>query len=252
MSRNFRLALLLVVITSRVAFATQPLITDDTETQGTGRFQLELEFENARDELGGISNMRDSLHVALTYGLLDAVDLAVSVPYQYLVSTSFLSKSRVDGFSDTVLEVKWRFAQMGGLSFAIKPGISLPSGDESRGLGEGAVGCHFFFIATEAYEPWKFHLNFGYIRNENAVDQRSDIWHLSLASEFQMFTWLKAVANIGAERSPQKGSDNPIGFVLGGLVFPVIDRMDLDIGIKGGLTKPASNYSLLAGVTIRF
>jgi hypothetical protein len=34
--------------------------------------------------------------------------------------------------------VKWRFYEKDGLSFAIKPGIILPTGEEDKGLGDGS------------------------------------------------------------------------------------------------------------------
>ncbi|HUN55298.1 MAG TPA: transporter [Smithella sp.] len=65
---------------------------------------------------------------------------------------------------------------------AFKPGISFPTGDDKRGLGAGALGGHLYLIASQELGPWAFHGNLGYIRNENTIDERKDIWHASFAA----------------------------------------------------------------------
>jgi hypothetical protein len=97
-----------------------------------------------------------------------------------------------------------------------------------------------------------FHLNLGYLRNENGLDEKRDLWHASLAAELEILQGLKVVGNIGVERNPQRESATDPAFVLGGLVYSVSDRIDLDIGAKGGLTRPEADYSLMGGCTIRF
>ena len=78
-----------------------------------------------------------------------------------------------------------------------------------------------FFIATQKLDPWTFHFNAGYGRNETTVDEKTDIRHVSLATELEVCKWLKLVANVGAERNTDKGDDTPAAFVLGGAVIPV-------------------------------
>jgi hypothetical protein len=64
--------------------------------------------------------------------------------------------------------------------------------------------------------------------------------------------WVKAAANLGVERNTDKSSGVPPAFILGGFIFPVNANLDLDIGVKGGLTRSENDYSLLAGMTMRF
>jgi len=135
---------------------------------------------------------------------------------------------------------------------ALKPGITIPTGDEDVGLGTGRVGASAFFIATQEWEPWAFHFNLGYIRNENKVDERVDLYHVSLAAEWEAAKWVKVVADIGAEANTDRTSDTPAAYILGGLVFPVTEWLDLDVGVKGGLTRPEADYSLLAGMVFHF
>lgn len=189
----------------------------------------------------------------LSYGISDNADIVLGIPYQWKRAWKDSTlDSDVDGISDISLESKWRFYEKDGLSLALKPGITLPTGDEDKGLGTGRATYSMFFISTKEIEPWAFHLNFGYTRNENKVDERKDIWHASLASEVKVLKDLKVVANIGMERNPDKASNTHPAFILGGLIYSVTENFDIDIGIKGGLNKLETDATFLAGIALRF
>jgi hypothetical protein len=46
-------------------------------------------------------------------------------------------KQAKGGISDVTLETKWLFFESDGLSFAVKPGLSFPSGDNENDMDEG-------------------------------------------------------------------------------------------------------------------
>jgi hypothetical protein len=138
----------------------------------------------------------------------------------------------------------------------VKPGVSLPTGDEDKGLGNGKTSYSAFFITTKEAGPWAFYFNVGYVHNEYKLQtdeeaNRKDIWHVSLASQVEVVKDLNLVANIGMERNPDVTSDVNPAFVLGGLVYAVGENMDLDFGIKGGLNKAETDYAVLVGITWR-
>jgi hypothetical protein len=245
-------AFLVVLVFSGISLASHPLITDDAGTQGKGKGQFEVNFEYIHESGDGVVENTNQIQTMLTFGVLDNVDFVVGFPYQFISTKVLGTTTTEDGLSDITLEVKWRFWEANGLGLALKPGISVPSGEAEKGLGAGEVGYSIFFIATQELDPWAFHLNLGYRRNENTVDERTDIWHVSLASELKVFSWMKAVVNIGAERNPDQQFETPPAFILGGLIFPVNEHFDLDVGVKGGLTASEDDYSILAGMTFRF
>jgi long-subunit fatty acid transport protein len=97
-----------------------------------------------------------------------------------------------------------------------------------------------------------FHLNLGYKRNENTVDEREDIWHASLAGEYKVMKNLKLVADIGAERNTDKSSDTNPAFILGGFIYTIRENVDIDFGVKAGLNKAEADITYLAGMALRF
>lgn len=251
-----------VLLWSGLAFAAHPLITDDTGTQGKGKFQLEVnsEFNYDKETEEGVTTKETGGEVAtaLSYGITDSIDVVLGTPYQWSkVKEDGDVTSKEDGISDMSLELKWRFYEKDGLSLALKPGITLPTGDEEKGLGTGRATYGLYFITTKEIEPWAFHLNLGYTRNEYKLqededDNRKDIWHASLAGEVEVVKNLKVVANIGVERNPDEASSTHPAFILGGLIYSLSENFDIDFGIKGGLNKPETDYSILAGIAWRF
>ncbi len=246
-----------VLFVASVAWGSHPLVTDDAETQGKGKFQVEVNGQYGFDKetLNGVTAEATGTEVMtiLSYGLTDTTDLILSLPYQWgRVKEGGLTVYDEKGISDTTLEVKWRFFEEDGLMLALKPGLLFPTGNEQKGLGAGKVGYQAFLIGTKMADPWEFHANVGYIGYENKVDQEKNIWHASLAAEYELFKNLELVANIGIERNRYKeGSGHP-AFLLGGVEYEVAENFSLGFGVKYGLTAAEIDWSLLAGMAFRF
>ena len=62
--------------------ALQPLITDDTGTQGEGGNQLEVSYGRDRIRAGGETARVHSVPVVYTYGLTETVDVYAGIAYQ--------------------------------------------------------------------------------------------------------------------------------------------------------------------------
>ncbi len=234
--------------------AAHPLITDDTGTAGKGKFEFELGGEYAHEDEEGVTENSTTIVPVLAYGIRDNMDIEICVPYQYIRTKEEGDTATEDGVSDVEIDLKWRFYERGSLSFALRPLISLPTGDEEKGLGTGRVGGSILFYATEEVKPWAFHLNLGYRRNENKLDEdeREDIWHASLASEVEVARDLKLLVDIGVETNSDKSSDTHPAFILGGVIYSLSEYLDVDFGLKGGLNKTEADYSILTGVTLKF
>lgn len=119
------------------AYAAHPLITDDAGTQGKGKFQLEFVGKYGQDKENGMTT--NSFEVptppVLSYGIADTVDLVLSTSYQDTETKQFGVTTAERGASDTSLQVKWRFHEKDVLRFAVKQGLSLPTGDDQAGDG---------------------------------------------------------------------------------------------------------------------
>ncbi len=235
-----------------VVSAFHPLITDDAGTQGKGKYLLEINGQYGHDKDHGTIQNTTPTATTLTYGVVNSLDVAVGVPYSLIRTKDDQGTTHHDGFGDVGLSAKWRFYEKEGLNLALKPVITFPTGDKDTGLGTGRPTYSLFFITTKELNPWAFHLNLGYIGNENKLAQRVPLWHASLASEVEVVKKLKAVANIGVQRNIDKTSHTDPAFLLGGLVYSITGSTDIDAGYKYGLTRTEVDHTVLAGITFRF
>ncbi|MDA8433788.1 MAG: transporter [Nitrospiraceae bacterium] len=243
---------ILIVPASNPVFAAIPLITDDTGTQGKGKFQLEVAGELGHDKEEPVTNRNSDLAAALTYGATETVDMVLAIPYSSWRSDDSGSVTRESGFSDLSVEAKWRFYEEKGLSLAVKPGLTIPTGDSDRDLGNGKMTWYLYLIASKEVNPWAFHLNLAYIRNNNTGDDRDDLWHASLATTVDVAKGLKIVGDLGVATNPEGSSDTPPAYVLGGVIYSVSENFDAGLGLKAGLTKPEADVAVRGGITYRF
>ncbi len=241
----------LLLISPFMAFAYHPLITDDTGTQGMGRFQYELNTEYGHDKEEGVKTEETTIGMTLTYGVVDNIDIAVGTSYLYLKERN-RETIEEDGIGDLTFDIKYKFYEKDGLRIALKPGLSFPTGNYERGLGSGRISGRIFLIIDKEFEAITLFLNGGYIRNENKVEERKDLWHMSLAGEYRLMESFKIALNTGIETNPEEGSNTHPAFLLGGLVYSLSDSFDLSAGIKTGLNSAETDLSVLAGMTLRF
>lgn len=262
-SRSLSIALLGMFCTT-ATFAAMPLNTDDTGTQGQGKFQVELggAYSRNTENEGGLTVKETGweLSSALSYGLSDNIDLVAGVPWGWAkVKVDDVTDFDDNGIGDMSLQLKWRFFETGDkrTSLALKPGLSIPTGDDEKGFGTGRVCEEVTLIATHATESGALHFNLGYRHHDYSIEEvrelsRKDIWRASMAGELNIADKLRAVADLGIETNEERDADaNPV-YLLGGLIYGVSDKMDLDIGIRGGLNDAESDTAVLAGMTKRF
>ncbi|MCE5193914.1 MAG: transporter [Nitrospiraceae bacterium] len=242
---------MMLSFTSR-AFALYPLVTDDTGVQGKGNTQVEFCSEYSKKEEDGVKEKSFALSTTIAYGLNNSMDLIIGVPFQNIRTKTSDSVSSEDGLLDILLELKWKFHDKDGLSFALKPSITLPSGDKKRGLGNGRATYGIYFITTKEIDPLAFHFNLQYKKNENKTDSKLDIWNASIGSEYRATEKLKFCADAGVSTNESKDSTKAVSYVLGGLIYSILKDMDIETGYKHGLTKPADDRAFLAGITYRF
>jgi len=245
--------LVLFALCATNSFAAIPLITDDTGTQGKGNFQLELFGEYGHEGEPVITTKTGNLSVTLTYGIIDAVDIILGIPYQaWSTSGSGSESAKGDGFGDISLEAKWRLYEKDDLSFALKPGFTIPTGDADKNLGAGRPTYDLLLLATKKMKSWEFDMNIGYLYNENTAGDRKSIWSASVDAQYEIMKNLKLVLDTGIATNPDSSLDTPPVYILGGLIWSLRENLDIGLGVKGGLTKPETDISVRGGITWRF
>jgi len=247
------LCTILILTVAHLSFAAHPLITDDAGTMGKGNVQLELTTQFDFESKKGVKEEGSELAATICFGLNDKTDLVFGIPYQWVMEKEEGVKvSDENGFGDASLELKWRFFEKNGWSLALKPGLSIPTGDKGKGLGTDNVNYSLYFITTVEKEKTALHFNAGYGKNKNDFDEEENLWHLSLAAETGLTEKLTLVANIGVEKNPDKKAENDPAFLLAGFIYSLNENTSVDFGFKIGLNNEETDRSFLAGLTFCF
>lgn len=70
--------------------------------------------------------------------MADHVDLVFGLPYLWgKIKENSAIVCDEQGFGDTSLDIKWRLLEKSKFSLAFKPGVTLPSGNNEKGLDTG-------------------------------------------------------------------------------------------------------------------
>lgn len=253
MKEKLKIALGIAIIACpSILFAAHPLITDDTGTQGKGKLQIESNYEYGVDKDGGDEFKSGVLNNTISFGISENVDGVFSLPYMWWKDGA--NNLKQSGISDISVQLKYKFYEneKNGVSFGIKPGFSIPSGDEKKGLGSGRMGYSGCFIVSKEFNSSGFHLNLGYSRNENKLDEKKDIYNASIAGFIRIKNNLNIVWDIGTRTNTDKGADNNPAYAIMGFIYSLLDNFDIDAGVKRGITSSETDWTYLFGLTWRY
>jgi hypothetical protein len=247
----------MILCVPSTSFAARPLVTDDSGTLGRGGFQVELGIETFswQDREDGLKIKETGTEASgsFTYGVLDNVDIVAGFPYVWgKVKENSATVFDANRLSDISLEAKWRFFEKDGFGLALKPGITLPTGNYKKGFGIGRVTYGATFIASKELEPFGFHFNAGYTRNENKVDERKNLLSASVAATYEIIKGLNVVGDIGIGPNTDSSISTAPAFALVGMNYAINDHIMLDAGYKFGLNKQEVDYAIIAGITLCF
>ena len=232
-----RLLLLLAFALAGAAHGAHPLNTEDTDTQGKGGWQVELNGERNKDE--GVRGYQAA--ALLSHGLLDTLDLQVGLPWQ--------DNGFEKGVGDAIVALKWRFWTSEPWSAGLRAGVTLPTGNEDKGLGNGKTTWAALVMGQYEGERWIFLGHAGYRRNENKLDNRVSINEISGAVLYKATEELKLLVDASRTTNPDRSSDTALRQTVAGLIYLVKKNMDVDIGWRRG-NQPAIDRAVMLGTTI--
>lgn len=260
MKRSLLSTLLIAALSgaSLSAHALQPLVTDDTGTQGDGGNQIEFSYNHDRARANGETERTHGLPATYTYGLTDGIDIGIGIEYDRIKS----SDDSHSGLSNTVIGAKWRFYdnETSGTSLAIKPEVVLPvSGQrELEGLGVGKTSGNLTLIMTQTVPFGAVHVNAGVGRERfKDSDENADTTHkrFSVAPVWDVSEQWKLAADVGLEAARASGITVTNRFIELGALYAANKDVDLAFGIthaRDNAENTTTTNSFTMGVTWRF
>lgn len=257
--------LTLLLLTATTVHSGPPLITDDAGTVEVGKVEVELNssYVHDRENINGIQVSHELFNgeSKLTTGLYKDMGVSLAIPYTFSdrIRENGQLAAAADGFGDMTMELKYAFAEVAGINLAIKPAITFPTGKYSSGLSEGSWEFGGTLIASSEFDngTYALHANLGYgHHNYRTADvrscNRSDLWSGSLAGEARFAKGVTAVTELGLSTTQDSSTKELTGFVQVGARYELTEYLNLDTGIKFGLTKPEDGLSVCYGLVLKF
>lgn len=253
------------VLLSSSAWSMQPLITDDTGTQGAGGNQIEVSYGHQRDSVHGVSGetTTQTVPIGFTRGVTDALDVYVGATHLRIHTDDGAGTTGTEtGWGNVAIGAKWRFYEneASKFSLALKPEVqfAVSDGEEARGLGAGRTSYGMTFIATQETAFGALHLNLAANRvnyslpaNQDAF--RRDLYRVSVAPVWQASEKLKLALDLGIRTHPDVTQNLWMGYVEVGLVYSPTDDIDLALGVIRNIKDgDGDTTQALLGLTWRF
>ena len=244
-----RAGLLLILALPMTVHAAHPLISEDSATQGRGKFELEIGNAWTRDG----SDRSFELGPQLSYGILPQLDAILRPTWLDQRSTINGEVVHARGAGDTAADLKWRFFERDKLSLAVRAGVNAPTGDANRGLGSGKPTYHGLLVASIDLAPFALHANLGYTRNRADPTERRDLYHVSAAAVWTLNeAWRVLLAELAGDTNVDNTRSVWPAVARVGAIYTIKKGFDIDIGYQTRLNHEAASQILLIGLTARW
>jgi len=173
-----------------IALAGPPFLTDDPEPVEYRHWEMYI-ATLSQGEHGGVA--MTAPHFEVNYGIVPDLQIHLIAPLEYV---KIAGRSSHYGYGDTELGTKWRFYNDEEKKFMIGvyPLLEVPTGDESKGLGNGQPQVFLPLWLQKAWGPWLTYGGGGYWFNPGTGHkdfyfvgwelQRDINKYLTLGSEF--------------------------------------------------------------------
>jgi hypothetical protein len=243
-----------------VTWALQPLVTDDTGTQGARGNQIEAAYNRTVDKAAGVRDVTHELPLVFTRGITDALDFYVGLSRQKIVPQTPDPAER--GWSNTALGAKWRFYENEArkLSFALKPEVQLPvsKAREARGLGTARAAYGAGLLMTQEADFGAVHANLTVERVNHAdaaldAAQRRTRYRVSVAPVWDVAPNWKLALDAGLVTNPDSSARSYLGYLELGAIYAPAPDLEFALGIIRNIRDGAiATTQATLGLTWRF
>jgi len=249
-----------IALLPAVASAFQPLVTDDTGTQGAKGNQVEAAYNRTVDKAPDARVVTHEVPLVFTRGITDALDLYAGLGYQRIAPSAPAAVER--GWGNPAVGAKWRFYddEASKLSFALKPEVQFPvSKDrEARGLGTARASYSVGLLMTQETGFGAVHANAVAERvnySDDALNStaRRTLYRLSVAPVWDVAEGWKLALDTGLVTNPDRAAKARMGYVELGAIYSPSKDLDLAAGIvRNVMDGNADTTQATVGLTWRF
>jgi hypothetical protein len=189
--------------------AGPPFVTEDPEPPPPGGWEINVPFIIERTP--GETDMNTPLF-DLNYGLPN-IQLKLEIPVEVIHDDS---DGTVGGAGDLLLGVKWRFLNNERSQFQLGtyPQVLVPTGDHTRGLGQGGSAFVLQLIAQKNWDKWTLYGNIGYWWQAGAENR--DYVYAGAVLEREINEQLTLGVELFGNSPKERGVRSELAFNVGG------------------------------------
>jgi len=234
----------------------RPDTTESPFTVDAGHAQLELSFVDLGfDDTEGVESRALSVApMLLKVGLTNDIDIALGIdPYTRVRSEDSTTETTTEGFGDTVVRLKFNLwgNDSGDSAFALMPFVKIPTA--SDGLGNDEVeGGLILPYSLALSEEWSLGLmaEFDLIRDAANEGYVIDLVHTAtvgrgIVGDLSGYIEYAGFYNLNADEDYRAYFD-------AGLTYGLTSDVQLDAGIRVGLTEAAEDFGVFTGIAWRY
>jgi hypothetical protein len=194
------------------AMAGPPFQTDDPEPVPLGHFEFYVASQQTLTQDGRSGTLP---HLEFNYGAAKNLQVHIVAPYAFDHPSG---GSRVQGYGDTELGAKYRFIEEGDDTpqVGVFPLYIAPTGDDARGLGNGASQFYLPVWLQKSWGPWTSYGGAGYLINQAAGSRNS--WFIGWEVQRELSEVLTLGAEVFHRTELVDGAGSSDGFNVGAIV----------------------------------
>lgn len=243
MKRNSERIIIAHLLITLLSFAGHPLNTEDGFTLGTGAFEVEVvtEFFDFN------SNSEIAMPLGFSIGLADNTDFLFGLSYHKYWD----EEHNFTSFNDIIIELK-QMLFIDEVRFGVKPFISIPTGDHSRGFGAGKLNYGMIILLTKEWEKFHVHTQLGYTQNKNSVNQNENLWEYSVALEKLFSDRFSGLLEFGVSSNCCPYNSEPPKFISLGAAYILEENFSISAGLIRGIHNVDRYLGLTGGITVTF
>jgi hypothetical protein len=212
--KAFSVAAVLLLFAGQ-AWAGPPFFTDDPEPVEHLHWEAYVATQWAHDREAGTSATLP--HAEVNYGVLPDTQLHLIVPMAYAAPREAAAQY---GLGDIELGVKYRFINEDekGLrpQVGVFPIVDIPTGDSSRGLGEGRIKLFFPIWVQKSWGPWTTYGGGGYWYHPG--EDNKNYWFAGWLLQRDFSSMLTLGAELFNMSPKTKGQSDETGCNVGGFL----------------------------------
>ena len=249
-ARRSRWLTALFTLACAAARAAHPLISEDTGTQGRGKFELELGAQWGREGGSSVSE----LDPQLSYGARDDLDLIVRPSLFRFAGTAIETAGGRGGAGPVALDVKWRIAAHEAWSVGTRAGFDTPS--VTRALVPRTPGWHALAMLTYQDGPLMATGNVAYVRlpahDATGAPVRRDVLRFSSALVRDVTDDLRLLVDVAIRQSADPAEGRWPAMAVLGAIVRIPAGFDVDAGYQARLNRAAPAGLWQLGATFRW